>query len=134
MRDQKAQFDELNTQIVVVSFTGGYWADHWLKDTGVDFPLLIDEDHTLYDNYGLERSIWKTWQPKVILDYAKRLLKGESLKESSGDPHQMGGDFIVDRQGIIRLAYQSDDPTDRPPVDDLLLVLQQLTKADTSNS
>ena len=132
MRDYKAQFEDLNTQPVVVSFTGGYWADHWLKDTGIDFPLLIDEEQQFYESYGLERSIWKTWQPKVVYDYAKRLIKGESLKQASGDPHQMGGDFIVDQQGIVRLAYQSDDPTDRPPVDDLLTILQRLNDNDGS--
>jgi peroxiredoxin len=126
LRERKDDFDRLNTQIAVVTFTGGYWADHWLKDTGVDFPLLIDENNDLYDSFDLKRSFWKTWQPKVILDYAKRLVKGESLKQSSGDPYQMGGDFIIDTDGIVRLAYRSDDPTDRPPVDDLLKVLERI--------
>ncbi len=123
MRDRKVQFDELNIQIVIITFTGGYWADNWLKDTGVDFPLLVDEANELYDRYGLKHSFWKTWQPKVLLDYAKRLLKGQSIKQSSGDLYQMGGNFIVDTDGIVRLAYRSDDPTDRPSVDDMLRVL-----------
>jgi peroxiredoxin len=127
LRERKAQFDDRNTQIVVVTFTGGYWADRWLKDTGVEFPLLVDEGNDVYDRYGMKRSFWKTWQPKVLWDYAKRLIKGESLKRSSGDPYQMGGDFIIDTSGIVRLAYRSDDPTDRPPVDDLLHVLEQNT-------
>jgi len=40
-----------------------------------------------------------------------------------GDSGQLGGDFIVDANGVIQLAYRSYDPTDRPPMSELLNVL-----------
>jgi len=39
---------------------------------------------------------------------------------------ELGGDFIIDKHGILKLVYPSHDPTDRPPVDDLLAVIQGL--------
>ena len=36
------------------------------------------------------------------------------------DALQLGGDFLVDRDGGILWAYRSVDPTDRPTVEQLL--------------
>jgi hypothetical protein len=38
----------------------------------------------------------------------------------------LGGDFIIDANGIIRLSHPSRDPIDRPPVSQLLAVLKAL--------
>jgi hypothetical protein len=43
-----------------------------------------------------------------------------------GDSAQLGGDFVVDASGVVRLAYRSHDPADRPAAGDLLALLQQL--------
>ncbi len=42
-----------------------------------------------------------------------------------GDSHQLVGDFIIDSQGIVRLAHPSKAPTDRPDVGQLLAILQR---------
>ena len=55
-----------------------------------------------------------------LLFYAKALLRGEKLKEKRGDTDQMGGNFIVDAKGIVRFAYPSRDPTDRPEIAEML--------------
>lgn len=43
-----------------------------------------------------------------------------------GDPRQLGGDVIVDAEGVIRLIHRSKDPVDRLPVDRLLAVLHKV--------
>ena len=35
----------------------------------------------------------------------------------------MGGDFIIDTDGVGRFAYRSENPTDRPPVEALMKAL-----------
>ncbi|MEZ4651868.1 MAG: hypothetical protein R3E97_24330 [Candidatus Eisenbacteria bacterium] len=32
---------------------------------------------------------------------------------------QLGGDFVIDRSGFVRLAWESTTPADRPSVRDL---------------
>ena len=57
----------------------------------------------------------------------KAWLAGKKAHDSHGDDtSQLGGDFIVDRNGILRLVYPSHDPADRPPVDKLLNILKAL--------
>jgi hypothetical protein len=40
-------------------------------------------------------------------------------------PHH-GGDFIVDKNGVLRLVHPSHDPTDRPSADELLTMLKSI--------
>jgi len=51
------------------------------------------------------------------------MLNGRKWRDIQGDSGQLGGDFIVNANGIIRLAYYSRDPSDRPPVSHLLKIL-----------
>ena len=41
------------------------------------------------------------------------------------DPYQLGGDFIIDRSGMVIMAHPSTNPVDRPSVDKILTTLDQ---------
>jgi peroxiredoxin len=99
----------------------------WLKEACVSFTVLLDSERTVYGAYGLERSYWRSRNLKTRWYYFKAWLSGKKPHDSHGDDtSQLGGDFIVDKNGILGLAYPSHDPTDRPPVDDLLSILDQI--------
>lgn len=116
----------LNAEVMVISFETGYWLQVWLAETESPFPLLLDPTCTAYQAYGLERSLLRSWGPKNLWYYTKARLTGRQVHHTGADTSQLGGDFIVDAQGIVRLAHRSHDPTDRPPVADLLTMLRQL--------
>jgi len=91
------------------------------------FTVLLDRERTVYNAYGLERSRLRSWHPHVVWLYFTRWLQGQKFHNSHGDDtSQLGGDFIVDRNGILRLVHPSHDPTDRPSVEALLGVLKQI--------
>ncbi len=116
----------LNTEVIAISFETGYWLQVWLAETEVPFPLLVDPARKAYQAYGLEHSLLRSWGPKNLWYYLKARLTGRQAHHTGADTSQLGGDFIVDASGVIRLAHRSQDPTDRPPVADLLTVLRQL--------
>ena len=60
--------------------------------------------------------------------YARLLAAGRKWRGIQGDSTQLGGDFIVDASGIVRLAYRSHDPTDRPSAEQLLAILRELNQ------
>lgn len=98
-----------------------------MKETCVNFTVLLDRERTVYNTYGLERSRLRSISLRTLWLYAKKHLTGHEMHSSNGDDtSQLGGDFIVDKKGILRLVYPSHDPVDRPPVDDLLKVLTNL--------
>jgi hypothetical protein len=116
----------LNTQVLIISFGTDPWARAWLRETGSPFPLLLDPERRVYRAYGLQRSVLRAWTPRVIWYYLRRVALGDRLHPLQGDPHQLGGNFIVDALGIVRLAHRSRDPVDRPAVDRLLQTLSTL--------
>jgi peroxiredoxin len=116
----------LNVEVLLISFSSAEQARRWWGETGVSFPLLLDLDRAVYRAYGLRSSVWRVWQPKVWLHYARMMLRGWQWRGIRDDPHQLGADFIVDANGVLRFAHWSDDPTDRPDVDALLSMLQQI--------
>ena len=123
----KYAFESLKTNVVTISFGTPYWAQVWLEETQSPFPLILDRERAAYQAYGLERSLLRSWGWQTLSYYARALMSGKQWQGIRGDSGQLGGDFIVDSKGIVRLAYPSRNPTDRPLVEDLLSVLQKLT-------
>ncbi len=118
-----AEIESLNARIVVVSFGLAYQARVWLEETRAPFLLLLDPERAAYRAYRLDHSLLRSWGVRVWWRYAQLMLGGQNWRGVQGDSGQLGGDFIVDATGIIRLVYRSNDPTDRPPVGQLLLAL-----------
>lgn len=127
MCDHQSDFAKLNTRILIVSFGTFPAVQQWLSETCSDFTVLIDRERTVYRTYGLERSYWRSRNLKTRWVYFKAWLAGKETHDSHGDDtSQLGGDFIVDKNGNFQYIYPSHDPTDRPPVDELLYVLKSL--------
>ncbi len=116
----KATFEHLGVRVLFITFGHAYWAEAWRAETGVGFPILLDQARTVYRAYGLERSLRRTYSPRTLLFYAKKFLRGEGWRPARGDPRQLGGDFVVGADGRIVLAHPSRDPIDRPSVNTLL--------------
>jgi peroxiredoxin len=121
-----SEFEALGTQVLIIGFQETQISRQWLERSGVSFSFLMDPDRKVYRAYGLGRSVWRSWHPRNLWSYFKRMLAGQGLPRITADPNQMGGDFIVDRTGVVRLAYFSHDPTDRPSVEQLLDLLRDL--------
>jgi len=120
-------FESLNTQVLLLYFYSEGGGKTWLERTGVEFPLLRDPQRKVYQAYELERSILRSWSPRNLLTYVKAFFQGREIDFiSEGDKNQLGGDFIVDQWGIIRMADYSKDPTYRPPVEALLEILRDI--------
>ncbi len=117
----------LNANVITISFGTSYWAQMWLQETRSPFPFLVDPERGAYQAYGLKSSVFRSWSVKNLWYYAKAVAQGRETFGKRGNPHQLGGDFIVDSQGILRLVHPSRDPTDRPSVDKILTVLHNLS-------
>ena len=97
LQEKEKLLKEYNLQIAVVSFEAGYLAKQYVQETGIDWPLLIDEKRELYAAYGiLEASFWDIWGPKTWWAYFKELLAGHLPRNSVGDISQRGGDVLID--------------------------------------
>jgi len=58
-----------------------------------------------------------------ITYYGEKIAQGKQLPKAfsniEDDPHQMGGDFMIDKNGKFTLVHCSSKPSDRPTVADI---------------
>ncbi len=119
-----------DTRVVLITFTDQVNLSDYRASLDVPFPLLTDPTRSTYRRYGLGRgSARRVWGTKAARAYAGLLRKGgRKLKMPTEDTLQLGGDFVIDRQGRIAFAYRSAGPDDRPPVEDLLVAVDRVRR------
>jgi len=109
------EFVELNTRVYIISFGTLPAVQQWMNETCTTFTVLLDRERIAYNAYGLERSKLRSKSPRTLWLYFTRWLQGQKFHDAHGDDtSQLGGDFIVDRNGNLRFIYPSHDPADRP--------------------
>lgn len=124
LHHRRKEIEALNAKIFLIGFEPEERARDWMKVGRITLPFLIDLDRSVYRAYELERSILRSWHPRNLWFYIRRILRGKPIPRIRANPNQMGGDFVIDKNGYILLAYYGKDPTDRPSVDMLLGVLR----------
>lgn len=124
MRERNNDLLANNIKVVVISFEAGCLARQYIEETGLEWPLLVDEGRELYRAYDMfAAGFWDIWGPSTWLAYCREILHGRLPKKSSGDILQRGGDVLIDPEGIVRLHHVGSGPADRPGVDAILRVL-----------
>ena len=93
------------------------------------WPVLVDLDRVAYRAWGLRRASFGTvWlDPRVWARYGRLLLGGERLRRLGRDTLQLGGDFVLDPDGVVTWA-RSQHADDRPPVGVVLAELERAAR------
>ena len=88
--------------------------------------MYLDRERNFYQKFSLPKSMKQVWTIKSMTHYAEYVRQGRKFfnSEEGDDPHQLGGDFVVNKSGVLRFIYRSKSPMDRPALDDLLAVLR----------
>jgi hypothetical protein len=66
-------FEALNAEVLIVSFGALPAAQAWLEETCAPFRLLLDPERQVYEAYGLERSLLRSWNLKTLWRYVQLL-------------------------------------------------------------
>ena len=122
---ERATFEQLNTDVLLVSFEA-LERIRAFADEDVGWPILSDPDGMFYRAYGLDRlNFVRTWlSPRTVAYYLRAAASGRRIRPPSADSRQLGGDFIIDPRGFVIFAYRGTEPADRPPVAQLLAAIR----------
>ena len=113
--------------MIAVGFASPELLRELADDLSLPFPLLHDPDVSAYRAFGLGRgSIREVYGPGTVWTYIKLMLRGHRVRGITADRFQLGGDFVIDGQGTIRLAHPSRNPSDRASVSRLLDALREV--------
>lgn len=125
LRKRKAELNELNVAVAVVTFDAGWVARAYVDETKPSWPVLIDSDRSLYRAYGMAAGrLTKLLGPRAIWFYLKVMLRGGRIRLPTADVKQLGGNVLIDPTGIVRLHVVAEDAAGRPSVDDMLKVVR----------
>jgi peroxiredoxin len=103
LRDKEAQAQAAGGQVIAVAVSSVFAQQAFARHLGLGFPLLSDWNRTVTPAYGVQYDVWRGHQ-----GVAKRSV------------------FVIDRQGIIRYRWVTDDARVLPDFDAAIAVLQQL--------
>ena len=127
MRERESELATLGVAVVVVTFDSGPLVEAYVRQTNLDWPLLLDGDRALYRAYGMLRGrAWDLYGPAAIWMYLKLMAKGRRLRRTGSDVTQLGGDVLVDPGGVVRLHHVGSGPADRPSIEALLDVVRRV--------
>jgi len=122
---QQEELKRLNTEVVLISFGQQEEAREWLQEVCSSFEMLLDPERRVYRSYKLKHSWLSSWNLKTLVYYVRALLGGREWRGIIGDSAQLGGDFIISRDGMFLLKHPSKEATDRPKVSDILSILRE---------
>ncbi|MCO4833441.1 MAG: hypothetical protein KC481_07250 [Acidimicrobiaceae bacterium] len=116
--DRLADFGA-DVEIVVVTFTERSHLGTYLERYPSPLRFLLDPDRASYNTYGLgHASTPRIYGWSVLRRYVEILSRRgmQALRRPTEDIHQLGGDFVIDPDGVLRYARWSTSPADRPAV------------------
>lgn len=130
LRRDYVSFKEAGGEIVAVGQGTPQYLDQFARQFAVPFPCLCDVSLNSYQAYGLGKgTLNEVMGPRVLFKGISSLLfKGASLGKVVGDPKQMSGSFVIDREGAVRFSHRSKTSDDITPSEALLSEIQKLTK------
>ena len=109
--------------VMLVTFTTPTELQQYLRWSDIRYDALIDPTRAVDRAYGLERaSVTRVWGFKNLRRYLQ-IIAGRSLtkiRKPTEDTRQLGGDFVVDREGKLAWGYWPEGPDDRPSVQQLV--------------
>ncbi len=121
LHQKKEEFKEAEIQVVVISFESIESTRKYLRDTSLDWPVLLDDRKILYRYFDMGKvGFWDLWGFQTWRAYLREMLQGRFPRKGDGNIQQQGGNVILDPDGRIRLHHIGSGPGDRPGVNLLL--------------
>ncbi|MBI2677648.1 MAG: AhpC/TSA family protein [Candidatus Koribacter versatilis] len=124
MRAHQQEFSAKGARIAAIGLGGADYARLFREETGITFPLLIDEQREAYRAAELRKA-------NILHLFRGDNAKGRERAKAAGhrqhalhaltqDPFQLGASFVFGPGDVDRFMHASETFSDNAPVDDLL--------------
>ncbi len=121
MREHEQAFREKGVNLAAIGLGDAHYARLFRDDTGIDFPLLIDEQREAYRVAGLRNAnVFHLLRSdnKTARDRARAT--GHQQHKLGENPFQLGGSFVFGPGNVDRFVHTSRTFGDNAPIADLL--------------
>jgi hypothetical protein len=125
LREHEQAFRERGANLAAIGLGDANYARLFREDTGIAFPLLIDEQRQAYRAAGLRNANLLHLLRSENKAARERARSGGHRQHKVGqNPFQLGGSFVFGPGDVDRYVHVSGTFGDNAPLEDLLAVLQ----------
>lgn len=112
MRDSWPEFERRSAAVAAVAPGSPSRTTQLCDSHRIPFRCLADPDYEAYRAFGLQRgSIAQIMGPEVMLKTMRSLFRG-NFGPPGGDVFQLGGTFVIGKDGLVKLAHVARDASD----------------------
>lgn len=124
MREAEDQFRKKGVKLVAIGLGGTDYAQHFRKQTGIDFPLLIDEKRLTYKALELKKAnLFHLLRGDNMVARKRAKAIGVRQHRLGKDPFQLGGSFVFGPGNKDLFAHISATFGDNAQPKDLLAAI-----------
>ena len=109
MREYQQKFKDKGARLAAIGLGDANYARAFREETGITFPLLIDEQRQAYRTLGLKKaSLLHLFRKDNALARKRAKAGGHRQHKLGKDPLQLGGSFVFGPGNVDRMAHVSE--------------------------
>jgi hypothetical protein len=121
LRAHEQEFRAKGTALAAVSLGDAQYAKVFQEETGITFPLLIDEKKKAYDAMELKSAnIFHLLRRDNAVARGQAKAEGHDQHKLGKNPFQLGGSFVFGPGDVDRFAHLSQTFGDNAPIKNLI--------------
>lgn len=121
MREYEQRFKQKGAGLAAVGLGDPQYARSFREETGIEFPLLIDEQREAYRALGLKKaSLLHLFRKDNALARKRAKAGGHRQRRLGKDPLQLGGSFVFGPGNVDYLVHISDTFGDNASAESIL--------------
>jgi hypothetical protein len=125
LREHQQEFQEEGARLAAIGLGDLRYARIFREETGITFPLLIDERRQAYRAAGLRHaSLLHLLRGDNVEARTRARAAGHRQHRLGKNPFQLGGSFVFGPGNVDRFVHISETFGDTAPISSLLAALQ----------
>jgi hypothetical protein len=121
LREHEQKFQDKGATLAVVGLGDVHYARSFREETGIKFPLLIDERRQAYRALGLKKAnLLHLFRKDNAIARKRAKAGGHRQRKLGKDPLQLGGSFVFGPGNVDCMAHVSETFGDNASPESLL--------------
>jgi len=124
LREREQAFSDKRATLAAIGLGDRHYASVFREETGITFPLLIDEERRAYRAAGLgSANLLHLLRGDNAASRKRARAAGHHQHKFGKNPFQLGGSFVFGPGNVDRFAHISETFGDNAALDALLAAL-----------
>ena len=124
MREHQSEFERRGAKLAAVGLGDFNFARAFIEESGITFPLLIDDERKAYSALELKQAnLFHIFRKDNMRRRKEAKAAGHSQHGIKKNPFQLGGSFVFGPGNVDRFVHISGTFSDNAPISALLAAL-----------